>query len=326
VSKRNQNQGWMPLRRLGQIVNRVRERSSAPMTEPEDENPWFRLAREPNRSYDRMQTNNSSVIPSPPLPEPAGQGTRWVGEGVSPYGFSDEDGTLKQLDSPNWRRSLPAVKKQRFIPISSRWQTPQSPTTSLPVRKSGSTLVLQSAFAVALVALGLYAQQGQSSLASTLQRTYRSVFSQDYSGTVLPVVENFLSSHHLSFPAWASPGAIRLHVPVSGSVVTDYSPEHPEMVIQGTSKESVLASGSGVVTQVQPLSGGSLVIINHGQLGVSIYAGIGTVAVHKGEYVTTGQVLGHLPTTAHPTLRFSIEVKGKYVNPHDYIHFPATGL
>lgn len=326
MPKQNRKQVWMPLRRLGQVVSGLRGPSSAPAAEPEDENPWFRLARASNLSHDRLEQSKSIVVQSVPISEPPHKEARWAGDGVSPYGFSDEDGTLKQLDSPNWRRLLPAVKKQRFVPVTSRWQPPQSPVTGSSSAKNGSTWVLQSVFAVALVALGLYAAQGQSTLATTLQRTYRSVFSQDYSGTVIPVVESFLSSHHLSLPAWATPGAIRLHVPVTGLVVTDYTPEHPEMVIQGTSNESVLASGSGVVTQVQPLSSGSLVIIDHGQLGVSIYAGVGTVAVHKGEYVATGQVLGHLPTAVRPTLRFSIEVKGKYVNPHDYIHFPATGV
>jgi murein DD-endopeptidase MepM/ murein hydrolase activator NlpD len=51
----------------------------------------------------------------------------WLGELESPYGLSDEDGTLKQLDSVNWRGG-PHVKRRRtkgFIPQKGR----QSPVT-----------------------------------------------------------------------------------------------------------------------------------------------------------------------------------------------------
>lgn len=328
MAQQNLKQPWAPLRRFGQAVKQgFRTKTDMTSVEVEEENPWFRLARESNSSSGQAQTEDFQsevqVRDNPLRDEEPGIKARWLGEGGSPYGFSDEDGTLKQLDSSNWRRILNSNRKQRFVPVESRWQGTSSRNLA-PTEKTGSTWMFQSILAVGLVALGVYASHTQTALAAKVDSVYKSVFSQDYSTTVVPAIDNFLSAHHISVPAWAESGAIRLHVPMKGSIVTDYSTQHPEMVIQGTSKEAVLATGSGVVSKAESLSGGSIVVVDHGKLGVSIYDGLGSMAVHQGEYVSSGQVLGHLPASGHPDLRFSMEQNGHYVNPHDYIVFPSS--
>lgn len=325
MAQQNLKQPWMPLRRLGQAVKQGFHSKDGAQVEADEDNPWFRLARE--SSWSTIESENSDLrqdLPSEVHQNPEGR-VRWVNDGTSPYGFSDEDGTLKQVDSSNWRRMLGRNRTQRFVPVESRWQGVASRNQEWPVQRTGSTWLLQSLFAVGLVGLGLYASHSQTALASEVQSVYKSVFTKNYSTMAGPAIDQFLSTHHLPIPAWAQSGAIRLHVPMTGSIVTDYSPQHPEMVIQGTPHEAILSAGSGVVAKAQALSSGSMVVIDHGKLGVSIYDGLGSLAVHQGEYVNSGQVLGHLPGSGHPQLRFSIEQNGHYVNPHDYIVFPSSG-
>lgn len=326
VAQQNLKQPWTPLRRFQQAVKQgFSSKTEVVQSDPEEDNPWFRLARESSWSPEESNSSSDTAQSNDASEHVSSRGkARWLSEGGSPYGFSDEDGTLKQLDSSNWRRLMSANRNQRFVPVNSRWQEPPSSNTESSIEKTGSTWLLQSVFAIGLVALGLYASNTHTALAAKVDSAYKTVFAQDYSSAVIPTISNFLSAHHISVPAWVQAGAIHLHVPMSGSIITDYSSQHPEMVIQGTPKEAVLATGSGVVAKAEQLLTGSLVVVDHGKLGVSIYDGLGTLAVHQGEYVSSGQVLGHLPSKGHPDLRFSIEQNGHYVNPHDYIVFPAS--
>ena len=66
--------------------------------------------------------------------------------------------------------------------------------------------------------------------------------------------------------------------------------------------------------------------IDHG-VGVStLYAHMSLVAVHVGDYVTAGQVIGYVGSTGNstgPHLHFSVFINGESKNPRDYMDFPA---
>ncbi|MCF8563558.1 M23 family metallopeptidase [Alicyclobacillus tolerans] len=302
----------------------------------DEDNPWFFRrpdAAQPVQAAKGESISSSSVIEDAPSGKERGSAP-WLGE-PSPYGFSDEDGTLKQVESANWRRTGSRLNRRRFVPAAqsranlktnSRWQTP--PASRAPAASAGSTWLLRTVLATGVVALGLYASHSHTPWAGRVKGVYTEAFSQDYSSRALPAIENFLSQHHITVPVLSTAnvqGAVRLHVPLAGTVTQDYTANHPEMVIQGTANEPVLSAGSGTVMKVQPLTSGTfLITIDHGSLGTSLYSGVTKVSVQPNEYVNAGQVIAHLPSGSSPTFQFSFEKNGKFVNPHDYIHFSSS--
>lgn len=300
--------------------NAGRNQSKQPTINEESENPWFALQRPSQHEEaeggfvrDSAQTGSRSTA-------------RWLSDS-SPYGFSDEDGTLKQVDSPNWRKAFGDSNRQRFVPNSgsARWQgLGQKPQRRKP--STGSTWLLQTVAAVALVLGGLYVSHAPGQLAQRVDSVYKSAFAKDYSAGAIPAVETFLQDHHVNLPVeWNPSSAIRLHVPLQGQIVHDYSASHPEITLQGTANEAVLAAGSGNVTRITKTDSGSIVIIDHGKVGQSVYTGVYQVSVKQGQYVSSGQVIGHLSSSASPALQFGFEHDGRFVNPHDYIHFSSGG-
>jgi murein DD-endopeptidase MepM/ murein hydrolase activator NlpD len=185
--------------------------------------------------------------------------------------------------------------------------------------------LLQTLAAIALVAGGLYVSHAPGQLAKRVDHIYQRAFAKDYSTEAIPAVETFLQDHHVNLPIeWNPSSAIRLHVPLEGQIVHDYSASHPEITLRGTANESVLAAGSGNVTRITKTDSGSIVIINHGKVGESVYTGVYNVSVKSGQYVSSGQVIGHLSSSGSPALEFGFEHDGKFVNPHGYIHFPSS--
>ncbi len=278
---------------------------------------------------------------------------KWLSELQSPYGLSDVDGTLKQLDSVNWHRAaqLKRRRSKRFIPQTGhqspssgtgRWQNgrtaegayagrPQGSGTLPGTTKgphtvsAGSTWLLQLGAAVVLTLLAVYAHDSSTPLAVDARSAYQRVFATDYTKTAAPAIASFLKSHNISVPAFLSQsGAMQLHVPLAGKIVQDYSSTHPQMVIAGSKDEPVVAAGSGIVTRVVPLQGGFMVVIDHGTIGSSYYFGLGSASVRTGESVESGEVIGKLPNTASPRLMFEIEQGGKAIDPHNYIVFKGT--
>lgn len=312
--------------RSGTNAKKKSVESPAPL--PVEVNPWLELsaARGPIISNATMAQvrhgevdGGSSATTIAPL---------WASDTRSPYGFTDDDGTLRQVENSSWRNAFGA-KSSRFVPATgstSRWQVGPRNSTLPPERFASSTWTLRIAAAVVLVAGGYLATHSNSPLADKIKPVYESAFSTDYSGVLEQQAESVFHISHLSLPALLNhSSALVLHQPLSGSIVGDYSASQPVMVIQGTKNEPVVAVGSGKVVVVQKLAAGYSVEIDHGKLGQSWYSGLARVAVKKDEAVTSGQVIGRLPKD-HPQLGFALKQDGKYVNPHDSIRFEKTGV
>lgn len=300
---------------------KTHEPTSTP-TQNDEDNPWFQ------RSEDSYEIDReASPYRTMQTPPGIGQSVRWLSDSSSPYGFSDEDGTLKQVDSQNWRSAFGKSSQRGFVSgtrASSRWQKGRGRTQKSPMLSS-STWLLQTLAAVVLVAAGVYVTKNPAPVAQRVHSIYESAFSKDYSPDVVPAVETFLQDHHVNLPVELNPSsAINFHIPVSGQIAHDYSTSHPEMTIVGTPNEAVMAAGSGTVTRITSTDAGDIVMINHGKVGESLYTGVYNVSVKTGQYVSSGQVIGHLASSGSPELQFGFERNGTFVNPHDYIHFPTS--
>jgi|GEM_PF-4574937 len=288
---------------------------------PDEDNPWF---NHPSLSENSQPTDGDRVQQSsangrrPPA--------RWLSDNASPHGFSDEDGTLKQVDSQNWRTGF-GRSNSRFVPGQagqSRWQGSHR-SVAKPRMLSSTTWFMQSMAALAMVAGGFYVSRTPGNVTNEVHQVYVNAFSQDYSSQLVPAVETFLQDHHVNLPVeWNPSSAIHFHVPLSGEISHDYSPSHPEMTLLGTANEPVLAAGSGTVARITKTDSGSIVMINHGKIGESVYTGVYKVSVKEGQYVSAGEVIGHLASSSSPELQFGFEQDGAFVNPRDYIEFPAA--
>ncbi|SFU89474.1 murein hydrolase activator EnvC family protein [Alicyclobacillus macrosporangiidus] len=282
-----------------------------------DDNPWF---------APRSGAPAGDAAGDPDRKSRRPGSARWLGADASPYGFSDEDGSLQQVEGANLRRSFGTARSRRFVA-----RTGRIPSVNRAVKRDpagGGTWLLQTVCAMGLVAAGLYAHDSQGSIADEIQRVYHSMFTEDYSTLSMPAVKQFLDDHGVSIPAFwtgSTSGVVRLHAPLAGVIQADYAPGHPEVWIAGTADAPVLAAGSGTVSQVQQDADGWSVVIEHGAVGTSLYHGLGTVSVQAGQAVSSGQVIGRLPHSDAPVLRFAMQRDGAYINPHDDIHFPEAG-
>jgi murein DD-endopeptidase MepM/ murein hydrolase activator NlpD len=322
--------------RFSAALTRFQKRSPESGVKPADENnPWFEL-----HAGGGSNARHSEVEPAGWLQRDGGAvwtgyktSPRWLSDTSSPYGFSDDDGTLKQTDSSNWRNMFGAGRRRGFVPTaktkgkSSRWQTSGTPGGGGTSPNRGDTWLLQTLAAAVLVIAGVYAHNTPGKAADQIRGLYQTAFQTDYSQEAIPAVEQLLNRYGVSLPVFgSSTGAITLHVPVTGNITEDYSSTHPEIFIQGQSGESVLAAGSGTVTQVVSVGAAQMVVIDHGKLGTTIYNGLASVTVKKGESVSSGELIGHLPQNPKPVLKFAMQQNGHYVNPHEYIHFPNDGV
>jgi murein DD-endopeptidase MepM/ murein hydrolase activator NlpD len=83
---------------------------------------------------------------------------------------------------------------------------------------------------------------------------------------------------------------------------------------------AVRAAGNGRVVYARYNTGGygRLVVIRHARGVTTWYAHLSRFAVHRGERVRTGALLGRLGSTGHatgPHLHFEVRVRGAAVNP-----------
>ena len=65
-----------------------------------------------------------------------------------------------------------------------------------------------------------------------------------------------------------------------------------------------------------------MVLIQHNDGTQSRYAHMSSISVSKGQYVSCGQIIGHVGSTGNSTgnhLHFEIIINGKTVNPYNYI-------
>lgn len=325
MALRDEKWSWATVhRRLQQSVfGRQREHEAEDDQQDElDSNPWLSLQTDGDK--DPSQIGVESSIAATPETERRSSPPRWLTDQSSPYGFSDDDGTLKQVDGANWRKMFGATQSKRFVPNrdNKRWQTSSGAGSKPSAPHAEGTWLLQTVAAVVLVAAGIYAHNTKGELSTKIEGWYASAFSVDYSNVALPAVQQFLDNHHIALPVFQSDaGSIKLHDPLSGKVIEDYSATHPEMYIQGRSDETVLAAGSGTVIQVAKVTGGNMVVIDLGKMGTTTYVGLGDVLVNKGQAVSSGEAIGHLPKESAPVLQFALQKDGHSVNPHDFIVF-----
>jgi murein DD-endopeptidase MepM/ murein hydrolase activator NlpD len=320
--------------RLTAALTRTQKSTQRPEPDPaEEHSPWLELHATGGSPGSAVPENDSrDQREGGTAPTRAKTSPRWLSDTSSPYGFSDDDGTLKQTDSSNWRNMF-GGRSRGFVPTaqskgsSSRWKTSATPRNSGLSPNRGETWFLQTLAAAALVVAGVYAHNTPGRASDQIRAWYQMAFQTDYSQEALPAFEQFLNQHGVALPVFrTNTGAIILHVPVTGTITEDYSSTHPEIYIQGQSGASVLAAGSGTVTQVVSVGATQMVIIDHGTLGATLYTGLANVSVRKGETVTSGQLIGHLPNTSKPILKFAMQQDGHYVDPHEYIHFPDAGV
>jgi murein DD-endopeptidase MepM/ murein hydrolase activator NlpD len=287
------------------------------------EKPTIQNKRTIYRSLDDTELSASQDVP---LYGTKNAPVRWLNASESTLGMVDDDGTLSQVESPAWRFWSNGRRKQRFVPAKTA--KARSPLTSKGSQgdepSTGGTLVLQCVFALVLVATGYYAKHYSTPTAKQIETIYETAFSQDFAKDTLPKVETFLTSHHVSLPSIWGTGALVLHQPISGTIVSDYSDDHPTMVLAGKPDAPVLAAGSGTVVSVVRNKDGYSIAIDHGKSEVSWYSGVVSPSVHPKEYVYSGQMIGRLANTNHPELGFALKKDGTFTNPHAVIHFTQS--
>ncbi|MCL6575630.1 M23 family metallopeptidase [Kyrpidia sp.] len=121
----------------------------------------------------------------------------------------------------------------------------------------------------------------------------------------------------LAIPVAGSQGGSVWSAPLSGTVVKDYSSDHPWVVLDGVPGAAAAAAGKGVVEQVDRKDPfGLYVVVNHGNRGKTLYGSLGDVVVKTGDYVYPGQALGHLSAQRPAQLLFGYIVNGRYADPH----------
>jgi len=98
--------------------------------------------------------------------------------------------------------------------------------------------------------------------------------------------------------------------------------EHKGIDFKVASGTDVHATGNGrVVTSTEKEGWGNLIVIDHGLNILSYYAHLKDMQVKEGEYVSAGQVIGHVGSTGYstgPHLHYEVRVEGEHVDPSGY--------
>jgi Peptidase family M23 len=281
-----------------------------------------------NEGADRIESSEREGQSAP---------SRWVQGNVdiSPYGFADDDGTTRQIESVTWRRAFGNKSRSRyFVPASKQGSSnatavsPKIHTRTVQTGRFRSLLLWQCGFAAVLLFSGVYAHQSSQPIAAHVDRLFAQVFDTDYTSVITPKVDEVFAQYHVSLPTFggASTGAT-MNAPSRGTITADYvANTHPEIWFSAPAQSPVVAAGTGVVEKVQPVGTGQyLVEINHGKVGHSLYVGMNNVTVRLGETVYAGQVIGRLPSQPErPILRFSMLKNNHFENPHDFIQFAVS--
>ena len=105
-----------------------------------------------------------------------------------------------------------------------------------------------------------------------------------------------------------------------------YNGFHYGVDLGSSMNTAIYATKSGTVTASSyGNANGYYVTINHGDGYSSLYAHMVSNEVSVGDYVTQGQVIGHVGTSGWstgPHLHFEIYLNGSNVNPMSYISVP----
>ncbi|MFB5191110.1 M23 family metallopeptidase [Alicyclobacillus fastidiosus] len=275
--------------------------------------------------YPDERNSTSRADSEESLPAPS----RWVSEeqsDLSPYGFAEEDAGLRQVESGAWRRAFSGSGQPRkqFVPMHA--PKPTQRPAARPNRPStlSRTMMWQALCALVLVGIVYYVDHHPDSVPPNVTAQTQAVLETDYTANVEPDIDKAFADMHLGNPTFGGSTA-KLHAPLNGTVVDDYSSTHPEVWIAGAAKAPVMAAGSGTVLNVVKTGDTELVKIDNGAYGTTIYAGLGSVSVKPHEYVTAAQVIGKLPASpSHPSLKFSMVKNGQYVNPNTWIQLTGA--
>ncbi|RIV29164.1 hypothetical protein D2Q93_00885 [Alicyclobacillaceae bacterium I2511] len=201
--------GWQRMRKQVDDVDTLRIHQTGPHSIVSDtsvdwSNPWLALSlNDPlglNSIEKKLEKKEIGTLNQTPHTPEFGSSPAWLGESLSPYGWTDEDGTLKQVDSPSWRGSFAhrGINKGRS---SSHWtSTPKGITT----KENESTWTLQLLVAIVLVVGGWYAHLDHTSVAQQMQLVYHSAMSQDLSNRLVPVLRKLTSAHPQLLPLLSS--------------------------------------------------------------------------------------------------------------------------
>ncbi|PIR94448.1 hypothetical protein COT97_01170 [Candidatus Falkowbacteria bacterium CG10_big_fil_rev_8_21_14_0_10_39_11] len=125
-------------------------------------------------------------------------------------------------------------------------------------------------------------------------------------------------------PRGSSVGTGKMVWPTTWRVITQYfSWRHAGLDIDGDYSSPILAADAGVVTRVGWGNGyGNMVMVDHGNGIVTLYAHLSKFHVTQGQTVSRGQSLGMMGTTGWSTgthLHFEVRVNGVKKNPLSYI-------
>jgi murein DD-endopeptidase MepM/ murein hydrolase activator NlpD len=302
----------------------------------DDENPWLSLSSPNSNKITSFHSDEGSKSQSAP--------SRWLGEGTSFYSTestrSAESSESVKKSMPGWpdsrqgivdsekfglKQDMPLFARDSDYPPNQQLNHQSSLQSNQQSSGTKSVFIMQCILAGVLVFGGLYIHQTNQPFAKTVDAFANRMLKTDYSNQITPVVANAFDRFHISIPTFGVHAAVYLHVPLEGKIDADYSSSHPEIWISGKQNEPVLAAGSGIVAKVENNGSNSIVEIDHGVIGTSVYTGLGAVTVRVHEYVDSGQVIGRMPQGPKiEDLHFSLTKGGKFENPHDYIHFPAV--
>ncbi|MBF8378744.1 peptidoglycan DD-metalloendopeptidase family protein [Alicyclobacillus mali] len=275
---------------------------------------WSRRREEPPRAGDSTGIKTDArEAPSRWTSDP--EGGDWPESPLSPYGYADDDGGIRQVESAAWRRPLTSRSARQ-----NRGFQPHASGDSAAVRRT-SRLTWQLFGAFVLVAAG-YTLQHDPRIPSAITAQAVNAFDADFSSRVQPELDRLLASLHLHPLSLGVTQATTLRAPVFGRVIQSFGPDHPEVWVQGDAGDPVQAAAPGTVLGVYQTGNTYLVKIDHGADGIALYGGLGSVAVHPDDVVLAGQEIGTLPKRpAHPVFRFSIEKSGKFENPERWVSF-----
>lgn len=117
----------------------------------------------------------------------------------------------------------------------------------------------------------------------------------------------------------AASGSGRLAMPVSGSIIRAYQKGKNEGIdIAAAPGSSVKAAGSGTVAAItRDVDNVPIVVVRHGGDLLTVYAGLDSLTVSKGDKVTTGQSLGKARSKG--SIHFEVRRGFDSVDPEEYL-------
>jgi murein DD-endopeptidase MepM/ murein hydrolase activator NlpD len=124
-----------------------------------------------------------------------------------------------------------------------------------------------------------------------------------------------------------SPGGYTLRWPVSGVLTSPFGMRwgrmHQGIDIAAPSGTPIVAAAGGTVFFSGEMAGyGNVILIDHGNGLVTVYAHQSRLGVGNGAWVSAGQTIGYVGSTGHstgPHLHFETRVNGTAVDPMRYL-------